>query len=758
LKKFAEFVIRHRKIVILSTVIITLILGYFIKNLKIDPDIMSYLPKHDPVVRLYNRLGTEYGGNLLALVVLETDNIFQQKAIRDLSNLTSAFRLIDGVAYVTSMASTIDIKTGQDGIEIGRLIDQYELPATDKELAELKKYVMSKEMYRGRLVSEDATTTLIICRLQPHSDEIKTVKEIKRIVGANDISGKVYFGGIPFMMLDVNNMMVKDLLTLLPLVAFVIILTLLVSFRSLWRMVLPLVAVGVSAVWTLGFMCMLGIPISIVSNIIPVILFAVGSAYGIHVISRLGENRQMASRTGDPANHYEKALAAIILPVQLAAITTMVGFTSFIFGSYLTMIREFGIFATLGVLIAYIVSITFIPALASYMHHGPKPRGSKEQPRISLLQRVSKTIFRHPRVIAGVGILLVVLSALGIPRIQRKVDILDYFKPGTDVRLTEDIIREKFGGSMPIQILVKGDIADPQVLEAMRDFQIFLDSHHDVHHSQSVADLIEEMSFVIGEGRIIPDTRAKVTNLWFLLEGEEIMSQLVNMDRSEAVIQATLESSLQTDRVKVIVEDINNYIQKTSTSEYSFQQTGMPTIHYRLDQSIKRSQIQSIVIAALAIFVTLLFLLRSVYGGLIGLIPIGFSIAGIFGIMGFLRIPLDIATVLVGSISIGIGVDYSIHFLNRFKREYQLLNNIEQALEVTLQTAGRAISINVMSVALGFLVLMLANLIPLQRFGILIAVTMIASGLGALIIMPAVIIIAKPKFLTNISRKIAEGD
>jgi predicted RND superfamily exporter protein len=746
-------IIRYRTYVIMITMIVTALLGYFIKDLKINPDFTSYLPKHDPVVQIYKKIGEEYGGNVLALVAIEAQDIFQAEIIRDINDLTSVFGTIDGVSYVTSITNTLNIKAGAEGIEIGRLIDQYNLPTAPQELTALKNYILSKDMYRGQLVSEDATATLIICRLHPDSDEIRIAREMKKVVSELDINSKVYFGGFPFMMLDINNMIVNDLLLLLPLVALVIVTVLLVSFRSLRGVLLPLTAVGLSTVWTIGLMSMLRIPISIVSNIIPVILFGVGSAYSIHVISRLNEGTAHLAGREERMTHHKKALADIILPVTLAAFTTMVGFISFIFGSYLTTIHEFGIFSTLGVLFACIISITFIPALASHLHRPSRRRYSMNKPPNTLLTGISRMIIHNARLITIIGIIFVVLVALGIPRIQRKVDILDYFKRNTDVRLTENFIKQKFGGSMPVQILVQGDIADPEVLVAMKDLQEFLGSYHDIHHAQSIADLIEEMSFVFGEGREIPQSRAKISNLWFLLEGEEVMSQLVNVERNEAVVQATLESSLQTDRVKVIVDGIDDYIKRVNNSKYTFQQTGMPSIHYRLDQSIKHSQIQSVIIAAVAIFVTLLLLLRSVYGGLIGLTPIGFSLMGIFGCMGLLRIPLDIATVLVGGISIGIGIDYSIHFLDRFRKEYRQSKSTEQALQSTLQTTGRAISINVIAVAAGFLVLVMANLIPLQRFGILIAVTMLASGLGAVLIMPAVLMLTEPRFLLNRQNK-----
>lgn len=746
LNKFSRFVIRFRIYVIVTTVVFTAISVYFLRYLRINPDFTSYLPKDDEVVRSFERIGNDYGGNLLALIAIEADDIFTPGAIGDINTLTSELEVLEGVSYVTSMTNVLDIRAGEQGIEIGKLIDKYDLPATDQEFADLRRYVLSKEMYRGRLISDDGTATLIVCRLRQDSDEIRIARQMKNIVQKSNIGEEVYFGGLPFIMLDVSNMIVNDLKLLLPLVALLILGTLYLSFRTLHGVLLPLIAVGISTVWTVGFMCMLKVPVSIVSDIIPVILFAIGSAYSIHVISRLSETEEGPSGTAERTKRLSECLSRVMLPVGLAAFTTIIGFLSFVFGSYLTTIREFGTFASFGVFIAFIVSVTFVPALASYVNGPKRHYDAKVRARRSIFKAFSYSALNHPRLVIGISILLVVLAGIGVPRIQRKVDILDYFKVGTDVRLSENFLKKKFGGSMPVQITVKGDILDPDVLSAMKRFHAFLESHGDIDHAQSVVDFIEEMNSAVGEGRTIPENRAKVSNLWFLLEGEETMTQFVNTDKSEAVIQATLESSMQTDRVKVIVEGINKYIGDNNSSKYTFEQTGMPSIHYRLDESIRRSLIQSIMIAAIVIFVTILLLLRSFSGGFIGLVPITFSLIGIFGFMGIFRIPLDIATVLVGSVSMGIGIDYSIHFLNRFKTEFRINGNKRRALDVTLQTTGRAISINVLAVTAGFLVLLLANLIPLQRFGILIAVTMLASGYGAVVILPAIIQLMKSKF------------
>lgn len=756
MNKFSDLVIKHRKIVIFVNVLITLILGYSLKGLKINPDITSYLPKNDPTVKLFDYIGEEYGGNFLIMIALETDDVFNRGTIERINYLTLQFKLVEGVNYVTSLTNVLDIKQVEEGIEIGRLVDEYDLPKTHEELQQLKTYTLSKDLYRGRLISEDAKVTLIICRLNDDVDKIKTAHELKEIVKEANLKEKVYYSGMPFQMMEISEIILNDLKFLIPLIGLLIIISLLLAFHTLRGVVLPILSVSMSTIWTLGIMSILQIPLTVISDIIPVILIAVGSAYSIHVISRFDEDLMTS---GDRLKQSKKALAEVGVPVLLAAVTTIAGFMAFVFGSYLSMIREFGIFSSLGILFSLIISVTFIPTMLSILPIKNKKRSPDEitEGKTSftrLMDKIGAFVLKNEKLIIAGGIIIICISIFGIPKIQRRVDMLDYFKPGTSIRLTEEMMQSKFGGSIPIQILVKADIQDPVVLKQMQEMQEFLESQGDVHKPQSVVDLIEEMNDVMGEGKVIPDSKYKVSNLWFLLEGEEIMSQLVNSDKTEAVIQATI-GNVNTGMIRELVENVDNYIEKIDTSIIIFTQTGMPSIYQRLDDSIMRSQIQSLFIAIILVLICLFFLLRSFVGGLIGLVPIGFTLLVIFGFMGFTGIPLDIATVLVGSISIGIGIDYSIHFVNRFKKEFQKDKTELEALDKTLETTGKAILINVITVTMGFLVLILAALIPLRRFGILIAITMIGSGFGAITLLPAIILLTRASFIGDFKRFIS---
>jgi predicted RND superfamily exporter protein len=346
-------------------------------------------------------------------------------------------------------------------------------------------------------------------------------------------------------------------------------------------------------------------------------------------------------------------------------------------------------------------------------------------------------VLKHNRAILIAGAAILALCVAGMPFLKREVNILSYFKTGTDIHLAEEMMRQRFGGSITVQVLVRGDIRDPDVLRRMKAMEESLRSRPDLHNVSSIVEIVEAMNDAITDVRALPDRRDQVDNLWFLLEGDEQITQMVNPDASEALISATIEG-LNSRDLADLVSDVGAWAAEFSSPACSFQLSGSAPIYQRLDRALASSQAWSLVLATVFMFTCNLLLLGSVTGALIGLVPIIFTLFVLFGLMGATGIPLDIATVLIGSISLGMGVDYSIHFLSRYRRELANGRPRDEALVETLRTTGRAIMINVVTVSVGFVALVFGGLIPLQRFGLLIPVTMISSGLAALTLLPAI--------------------
>ena len=955
MRKFAELVLKYRVPIIIGTIIITVFMAFQLRKLEINSDILEYLPQDDPNVVLFNEVGDKFGGNSLAMVALETDDVFNPNTLNRINMITQKFKEMSDISYVTSLTDVLDIKKMEDGLEVGKLVDENNIPSNKEELVKIKNYTLSKEMYRGNIISDDGTIALIIARLKDDVDRIAVGREMKEFVLSTTGNEKLYFAGIPFQMIYLTDVINSDVVKLLPVVLLLLIITLAISFRSKRGVILPLATVIISTTWGLGLMSLFGIKLTIASDGMPILLLAIGSAYGIHMVNKYMED----IRKGDnKIDAIKDTISEVGVPIFLAGLTTSIGFLAFLV-SNLTIIKEFGIFTAIGVMFAYIVAITFLPALLSFMP-APKIKAKKESFEPSIMNRfmtgLSGLILKRKLAIMIIGFLILAVGIFSIFKISREVNMVDYFKKDSEIRQAEDMMESKLGGSIPIQILAKGDLQEPAVLKEIVKLEKYLKSLPDVNSPQSIADLVCEMNDVMNDSYCIPETREGVANLWFFLEGNEILPQLINSQNNEGLIQAKL-GTVNTKKLNIVTDEIDRFISENVNSDiltmdlteansnlkeinqvrvrnisnniffdavhYGFeikdknaleeilhkyltqdnqeiptssltaklvdymndedsdlliensslrdniaksliryveknedysekgivsnlkkivpnsyyeddpemldyaamsiisiikneikwnnvnnlvkeitplfskdiqqnpdfkknligdvweindtqiylsntklnnlnndeqnptisldlQQTGMPIIYKDIDSNIVSSQTYSLIFAIGLVLILLAIQFRSFIGGLISILPIALTVLFNFAVMWIFKIPLDAATVMIGSVAVGIGIDYTIHFNNRFHFEIGKKNSVENALETTLQTTGKAIIINAFSVMLGFLTLLLGSIVPMQRFGWLIALTMVISATASITFLPSLLLVTHASFIGDL--------
>jgi len=434
------------------------------------------------------------------------------------------------------------------------------------------------------------------------------------------------------------------------------------------------------------------------------------------------------------------------VPVFLSALTTAIGFISFLFGAYLTMIRDFGIFAALGTLFASFLSLFFVPAIVSVMPAYKKRISvTNDNPGGTMLSKyilspLKNMLLAHPKYILVTWSGLVLLGIGGLFMIDRSVDIKDFFKSDNPTRIAENIMTEKFGGTKPIFVLFEGDMQNPEVLKTMILTENYMKESPDITSTQSVADLILEMNGIMGGERAIPDAREQIEQLWFLLDGNDVMSRFVNDDLDEGIIISKFVSP-DNQAKKKFTEYMRAFIEEHSTDDCRIAITGMPFVDVTMDTKLINSQIGSLSIAIVFVIIIVGLFQRSLLRGIYATIPIVAAVLTLFAFMGITGIPLNVATVLVASIVLGMGIDYSIHVLTQFSNSIAKFSDVKRAVEDTILISGKAIFINVVSVSAGFLILLFSQMVPLQYFGLLIAFSMIASGLGALTLLPVILIL-----------------
>ncbi|MCD6201585.1 MAG: MMPL family transporter, partial [Bacteroidales bacterium] len=653
MKKLAEAIVRLRWPIVVVVLVLTIFFSFQIKDIRLNSDIISSLPDDDSISVLFKDVGKKYGGNTMGMIVLQSDSIFSKPVLEDIRQITDTLKIMQGVSTVTSLTNIIDIKGSEGGIEIGQLVDEYNLPDTKAKLDALKSRVFLKDMYKGTIVSKDGTSTLIMFTLQEDADQQVVAKAIKDKIEALHLPEKLYFGGLPMIMNDIAGLMMTDLRYLLPITFLIIAFILLISFHSVRGVLLPLLSSGIAIVWVLGLMQLLGYELTLVSDNIPIILLAIGSAYTIHVVNQINECKERDRRKA-----LIIALAYIITPVFLSGITTIFGFTSFIFGAYLTIIRDFGIFTSLGVLFALIMSVVFVPALISVfsIYRNPEKLKKIKIPEKTLMGKflllpLSNITLKNPILISYFWIMLIIIGIVGIFNIKTSVNMADYFRKNNPMRVSEDIMQKQFGGSQPVFVVVKGDMQSPGVLKTMIKTENFMKENPKIDNTQSVADLIEEMNDIMGEGKRIPDEKNKIEQLWFLLDGQDIMPQLVSDNLDEGVIQ-TRFASYDTEEMEDFVISMNRFIKENNTKDCRIELTGIPSVYVKLNHSLINSQYRSLTIAIILVIFIVSVILRSFLKGIYAALPIIATIIILFGFMGFSGISLNVATVLVASVAL----------------------------------------------------------------------------------------------------------
>lgn len=743
--KLAKLIIQFKWPIIFLAILLTGFFGYELTKIKINSNVIDSLPTNDSVVSLFKNIGKQFGGNQVGMVIVEADNIFKPAVLKDLQRVTKTLGNIKGISSVTSLTNILDFGGVGNDFQVNPLINMHKLPDTQRGIDSLKQIVVSNKMYRGNLVSADGSASIVMFKFSAGSNDGTVVKEVKKAIEKLPLHEKVYYAGGPFITAMVSRLISGDLLFLIPITFLVISIILYLSFHSLQGIVLPMLTAAMAIIWALGSMPLMGLDMSMVSNNIPIILMAVGSAYTIHVLNRINQCREKDYRKA-----VRKALSHIFIPVSLAALTTMIGFISFIFGAYLKMIRDFGLVTAMGTFFAALLSLFFIPALLATLPKKPKKNKTSKPVKSYLndyvLTPLTALVLKHPKYIFTVWIVLIFISLSGFFFIRRSVDVSDYFKKSNPEHVAETIMTKKFGGTKPVFLQFTGDMQDPKVLKTMKKAEDYLENSPSIISAQSIADIIIKLNGALSGKYKIPDSKAAIGQLWFLLDGNENISQLVSEDMDKGIVVAKFNG-----KGNHAAADFEKYMKPFLTQNNrpgcKIQMTGMPFIDAEMDQSLLDSQIASLIIATIFVIGIVSLILLSFSKGLLTSIPIAVTTIILFGTMGLTNIPLNMGTVLVASIAMGIGIDYSIHFITHFNEGLKERLSVQEAITATMKMSGKAILINFSSVSGGFLVLVFSNLVPMQYFGILVALSMLSSSLGALTLLPVILIIRNKKQL-----------
>ena len=549
--------------------------------------------------------------------------------------------------------------------------------------------------------------------------------------------------------------MEKDTALLFPLAILVMVGLLFVSFLTIRGILLPIAVVLLSVIVAMGAMVLLGFPMTTMSFIAPILLLAIGIADAIHVLNRYNEE---IAKGGPKREAILSTMNEMKGPVVMTSLTTAVGFLSLI-SAFMVPQRHFGIVTAIGVLAAMVFSLLLIPAVMSLLKK-PRIRDLSKglRPLTRVLMAFEGVIVRHRRLVLVAALIIFGVMLAGIPRLRVETSNEEFLGKEHEAVQVLDFTSEYFSGDMNVMIefdTVRRDgLKDPAVLNAMLDLEEFLLANG-VSKTFSLTTLVRQMNEKFNADDpafyVIPDERNMISQLLLLFTFQGgTLGDMALGDFSAGTVTGMykMESSGNVSRLSGIIQD---YLDEhfPEDGDLRVRMVGATVLMDRMFSQMTQSQMTGLATTIIAVSILVMLLMGSVVAGLIAAIPLILTVTFSMGIMAYTGQPLDIMTLMVSVVAVGIGVDYSIHFISRFREEYRVGRNAEKALQKTIQTTGRGITYNALTVALGFFILIFASFKGIRTFGWQIALTMGVSALSAISVIPAILVQWKPKFLSR---------
>ncbi|MBO4320363.1 MAG: RND family transporter [Treponema sp.] len=932
---FAKRFFKHPPVIIVLCVVITGVLGFFIKDLTIDNSIRQFLPQKDASYTRLSETEEQFGSMMVIGVSLEAKDgtILTPEYIDVIREITDKSLELSEVSDVDSLTH-IDFVCESDGsISASQLIpDNY--TGSTEDIEQIQNRLNEWDaMYNRVIMNDNMTGTQLQVTLASYDKEHE--KELAEKLGKKKIRSeaemqegvlddvtaivneatkghnldvKIY--GNPVVMQNSRKFMLADLTRLIPLVIVVVLLSLYFSFKTMDGTLLPLITVVMSTSWTMGLMSIFHVTFTLVSSVIPVALIAVGSAYGIHVLTHYYVALDMTEGELDKEKYRNavfSGLKEVMRAVLLAGITTVIGFISLI-SSPIAPLHSFAVFTAIGVTISLILAITLIPAILLLKDY--KKVQERRNKKHNLSERLAKKLENVHRLHGGKTadeaqgdtlyqiyhffcgskprlylslIVMVGISIIGLKMLHIDTALVNYFPKYCDMRQDMDYIDRQFAGTNSLYLNVKGpdkgSLTNPEILKAVDDLQGYMESEFsDVGKIVSFTDFIKRINQVWhvpttdsiepAEGTELTDDFAAMDDFDDLSDFDSFddFSDFSEFDDFDTVTATTedntdfdystwtdpntayaqaLEQNITVEDAIIMlnkayiaaggktakVEDIVDELQKqvnyngsayyeipydtekypvaskeelagvvqgyltllsgsldrfvdddmnpqimritvqlrnhsTQTTGdiiaaaqkfaeehfpagYTLEATGTAEMEYTMTKMIVSSQLTSLLISLLCVFVIIAFSFKSGWAGLLGAVPLALAIILNYMVMGFAGINLDLVTSIIASVAVGVGIDYTIHFLSTYKEERTKSDDLEEVTRMTFRKSGHGIVTNAVAVGFGFLVLCFSKFVVLRYIGILVAIVMFTSSFLAMTVIPGFLNMYAPKFISK---------
>ncbi len=728
--RYFRLVLDRPRWVLALAAAITLLFASQIPRLTFSTSVYDLIIQDLPENQTYGEFKKRFGSDEIIRVVVKGADIFDPETFAALTALSDALGRIQGVRQVVGLP------------EVRRAVDLGGTWSMEKFAAVMKPVAL----FERNLFSADRRTAALTLMLVEGADQNATIAAVAQALAASDLGAGTYQIGMPLVSQALERLTRRDFFRLPPVTLLLIVLILWGIFRRGADLLLPLVCVGTTLVWTFGFIALTGTALSMLTMIVPVFLIAVGTAYCLHIVAEY--HVWIPSSPSAPAA-VQGTFRHTAFPTALAVATTALGLAS-LFLSRIPMIREFALFACFGICALLAVLLSVFPALLALM---PLPEaGLPSAPKGDagrlerLIQAIVGWTLQRQRKTLTVFALAAVLLCMGAFQLKVETNPMRYFKADVPVSRHFHDVYQDLCGAFPINLVIDGGQADffedPAQIRRIAEVQAHLETLAGVDKTISVADYLKLVNYATNgfdaAYYTLPEAAWELRmlfNSFKTLLGEEMLRRFVSADLGATNVLLMTHLSNSRDII-ALRREITRYLDGLLPPTVKRDLTGFSVVVSASSDLITRGQVKSLGLTMAVVFAIMFALFLSVRVGLIAIMPNLFPILVNLGVMGWFGIELSMFTSLIASIAIGLAVDDTIHYLVRYNREFKSDLDDERALAATLHHIGRPIVYTTATISTGFAILTFSSFQPTAVFGLLMVVTLVSALAGDLLLLP----------------------
>ena len=786
---YQNTILKNPKFTLIILLIALISFGYYSKDFRLDASSETLLIEGDPDLEYLKEVTNRYGSkDFLVLTHTPNDSMVSDSAINNLLSLKYKLQSLDWVHSVITLLD-IPLLNNSDAPLQERLLNFKTLKdeGVDKERG--FREILASPVFRNFVISEDGKTSGIIVNIKENQklediesksdkeiqifkDQIKknnhnNILEIREVIKSYDDIGKIYLGGIPMIADDMMTFIKSDIIVFgLGVLAFIIV-TLWFVFRNLIWVVIPISSCFFSVIIMMGLLGLIGWKVTVISSNFIALMLILTMAMNIHMSTRFIQLRKVYPNKN---NHEIISLTTkkMFWPILYTALTTIIAFLSLIF-SEIKPVIDFGLMMTFGLITSFIITFTLLPSLLSFLKDNKTLLKEEVDSKItSFLGTISINFKNQVFIITGI---VIILSITGISKLEVENSFINYFSKKTEIYKGMKLIDEKLGGTTPLEVILKFPEKKEDKLEGDDEFEDWGDEEKNDDKYWFTKDKIETISNIHNYldslpqiGKVlsfssIVDVATQLNNnkpLGTLEMGvlytkipenikTEIVDPYISIKDNEARISLRIIDSQKDLKRNELIKKINYDLQNEfGLNEDRYKLAGVMILFNNLLQSLFKSQILTLGLVMLGIFGMFVILFKNIKLSLIGVVPNFIAAFFILGIIGMLEIPLDMMTITIAAITIGIAVDNSIHYIYRFKEEFNKINDYKKTLKTCHSTVGVAILNTSITIVFGFSILVLSKFIPTIYFGIFTGLAMLFAMISVLTLLPSLILVFKP--------------